>query len=140
MVTESFAIVRSGEKIAYIAVYQNGTDGVNLMYDDEFITYRSINDVDIEKLIDAHNLRYKSLKLVVNMQVSDFINTNIQKDRAKKEINLIVENDKFILENEEFKTNSKDTWFREVYFYFLREDAVIDYKQWEAERIYRYGY
>lgn len=140
MVTEAFAIVRSGEKIAYLDVHRGATDGINLMYNDEFITYRHLNDVNIKDLIDDCNLRYKSLKLIVNKNVSGSINSNIKEELMDKEINVIVEEDKIIFENDEIKINSNKEWFREIYFYFLNDYAIQNYKQWETERIYRYGY
>lgn len=139
MVTESFVLMRSGEKIAYFAVYRNGTDGVNLMYDDELITYRTIDDVDIKELIETHNLKYKSLKLAVNQNVSGIINTNIKKELLNKEINIIVEEDRITVKGDKLKSDD-GRWFRDVYFHYLNEYAIENYKEWEDERINRYGY
>lgn len=132
MVTESFAIVRSGERIAYLDVHENGKDGVNLLYNDELITFRYLEDVTLKSLINDCNLKYKHLTLIVNEKVSGYINNNIKKEKFNKELEIIVEENKIILKNDEFKTeSSSSTWFKDIYFYYIKDWCAFDLEEWE---------
>ena len=134
MVTESFAIVRSGEKIAYLDVHEYGTDGVNLLYNDKLITFRYVGDVNLKQLIEDCNLKYKSLKLVVNHNVSGYINKSIKKNTLNKELNLTVEENRIILKNDEFEADSSFyNWFRDVYYYYIDEWRAAELEEWEEE-------
>jgi hypothetical protein len=134
MVTESFAIVRSGEKIAYLNVYQHGCHGVSLLFDDEFITFRYVDYVTLEKLIEEQNLKYKSLKLIVNDDVFDDINTSIKKELLTKELNIVVEEEKIVIKNDEFGVDSSNSgWFRDVYLYYTDDFVKNELKAWEEE-------